>query len=344
MLRWKTDKGGSRPPVTTAADGAFTLYTPPGKIRVEVAQSPDDYVQPLLVGDNRRPQSDFAKVDADKDVVWPTIRLERAARLEGIVVDESGKPAADAEVEYLASRGAYADLAVVPTKTDADGTFTIRGLRPKETMAIRARTGRAVSDVAELRPAEATSPVRLTLSPKRVFVIRGVCVDTAGRPLPHAKATVSGVWMLGSTGLSFGGGHCETDADGRFEFPNLWPGFHYQVTVAAKGYEQIESPQLQSQPGADPRPGPAQPCRRQRIGRGNRDRFVRSSAGRGPRVQRGRRPESAQHQQRCGRAIPSGGTSHRAGLRVRGKEGLSLYGRLHTSEQHGREAATASQR
>jgi hypothetical protein len=241
---------GNRAPVATAADGAFTLYAPPGKIRVEIVHTPDDYVPPLLVSNNRNPpKSSFVKVDAAKDVVWPTIKLDRAARLEGIVVDESGKPVPDAEVECFAPRGAYADLAVVPQKTNADGHFTMRGLRPKDTMALRARSARAVSDVVELRPAEATSPVRLTLSPKRVFVIRGICVDSAGRPLPHAKATVSGVWMLGPSGLSFGGGRCETDAVGRFEFPNLWPGFPYQVTIAAKGYEQIESPRLQSGPG-----------------------------------------------------------------------------------------------
>jgi protocatechuate 3,4-dioxygenase beta subunit len=240
---------GSRKAVTEA-DGRFVAYLPPGKVRVEVGEAPDDYVPPLHVGDYRSPQASyFPTLDAAKDIVWPTIRLDRAARLEGVVVDEAGKPVADAEVECLASRGPRASQEVTAKRTAADGTFTIKGLYAKEVLAIRARTERAVSGVVELRPADAAAPLRLTLSEARVFVIRGTCVDTAGRPIRRAQVTVSGVWMLGPSGLSFAGGHCETDAEGRFEVHNLWPGFQYQVLVTAKGYEKAETARLNSQPG-----------------------------------------------------------------------------------------------
>ncbi len=74
----------------TDAEGNFIAYAGPGKIRVEVQQAPDEYVRPLRVGDYRTPrESYFPKVEADKDVAWPPIKLERAARLEGIVVNES---------------------------------------------------------------------------------------------------------------------------------------------------------------------------------------------------------------------------------------------------------------
>ncbi len=105
-----------------------------------------------------------------------------------------------AEVQCLASRGVQADLQLIIQRTDADGTFSIGGLHAKEMLALRARTDRAVSDVTELRPAEASGPVRIKVSPTKVFVIRGVCLDTAGQPVRRAEMIPSGRLDAGADG------------------------------------------------------------------------------------------------------------------------------------------------
>ena len=106
-----------------------------------------------------------------------------------------------------------------------------------------------MSDVTQIRPADAKGPVRLVVSPAKVFTIRGVCVDAAGRPIRQAKVAVSTSWMLGPSGLGFGVASCETDAEGRFEARTLWPGFQYHVSAAAEGNDKFESKPFQSKPG-----------------------------------------------------------------------------------------------
>ncbi len=225
---------------TTDAEGRFLAYTEPGKIMVYAAEAPEGYVVP-----SRRGES--FKMDAAKDVTWPVINLEPAARLEAIVVDGSGKPVPDAEVQFLVPRGG---LDVGIQRTDREGRCSVGGLNAKEFLALRARTETAVSDVLQIRPADAKGPVRLVVSPAKVFAIRGACVDAAGRPIRQAKVTIYTSWMLGPSGLGFAVASCETDAEGRFEARPLWPGFQYHVSAAADGYDKFESkPFRSSQPG-----------------------------------------------------------------------------------------------
>ena len=206
---------------------------------VYAADAPEGYVVP-----SRRGES--FKLEATKDVTWPVIKLERAARLEAIVVDQSGKPVPDAEVQFLVPRDGH-ELSI--EKTDSSARCSIGALSSKEFLALRARTETAVSDVAQIRPADAKGPVRLVVSPEKVFAIRGVCVDAAGRPIRQAKVAIYTSWMLGPSGLGFSVASCETDAEGRFEARPLWPGFQHHVSAAAEGFDKFESKPFRSQPG-----------------------------------------------------------------------------------------------
>ena len=113
---------------TTDAEGRFLGYAEPGKIMVYAAEAPEIYVVP-----SRRGES--FKLDATKDVTWPVIKLERAARLEAIVVDASGKPVPDAEVQFLILRDVHG-LSI--QRTDRNGACSVGGLNAKEFLALRA--------------------------------------------------------------------------------------------------------------------------------------------------------------------------------------------------------------
>ena len=221
----------------TGADGRFMLCTPPGKVSVQAAGLPQGYI---VTGESR------PGTMVTGDIAWPAIEIERTVSLEGIVVDESGRTVADAEVQSLCS---LTGLSIQTQSADQNGAFVISDLNPKETLAIRAHTETAVSDVLQLRPSDAQRPVRLVISPSRAVAIRGTCVDSSGRPVPRAKAIVGSVWMLGNTGISCSVGSCETDLHGRFEIRNLWPGFPYHVSINAEGYDAFESPRFEAQPG-----------------------------------------------------------------------------------------------
>lgn len=223
----------------TDAEGRFAVYIQPGKVGIEIYEVPEGHVAPSREGES-------PKMDATKDITWPTIKLQRAARLEAIVVDPAGQPVADAEVQFLVPRN---HRLVITERTDAQGVCSLGQLNPKEFLAVRARSDSAVSDVIQIRPMEAKGPVRLALSPNNVFTIRGACVDAAGRPIRGAKVSIYTIWMLGPSGLGVSVASPRTDAEGRFEARALWPGFRYHVSIAAEGYDKFESESFRSQPG-----------------------------------------------------------------------------------------------
>ena len=67
--------------------------------------------------------------------------------------------------------------------------------------------------------------------------LEGQVTDKSGAVIPHAKATITSAERQFSTSI-------ETDADGRFAFPNLVPGL-YDVTISATGFRTYVQHQLQ---------------------------------------------------------------------------------------------------
>src|SRR5205823_10245887 len=88
------------------------------------------------------------QAEAREDVELPDVKLEPAAALTGVIVDAAGKPVAGAKAcVLLEQRHPAFDSSVVPT-SDAQGRFTMTGLDPTDTVPLRARTDRAVTDGA----------------------------------------------------------------------------------------------------------------------------------------------------------------------------------------------------
>jgi hypothetical protein len=228
---------------TSDTDGRFVVHCEPGKVAVKAEGGNDDYLFPIL-------RSDSLKIDATADVACPTIKLQRAARLEGIAVDEAGKPVPGAEVQSLTlCHGMPNEGSLI---ADAGGRFSIQGLDAKQTLSLRARSATGVSNTQDVRPADVSAPVRLVLSPQNAVAVKGLCLDQSGRPVVGAEVSVSSTWMLGPMGVGLGVGQVATDSDGRFNVAPLWPGFNYDATVSADGFAKYRSMSITAKPGQSP--------------------------------------------------------------------------------------------
>jgi len=225
---------------TTDANGRFVGYSEPGRITAYAGGVPGAYSAPDV-------GRSWPTMVATADVTWPTFKLERVVQLEGIVVDEAQKPVPDTEVQALVA--CHGEQSPRVQRTDANGRFVVRGLDAQQMLSLRARSAAGTSNALDLRPAEASAPVRLVLSSQNAFTLKGVCVDEAGRPVRKAEAGVRSPWMLGPTGLFVSVGNCETDARGRFQIGPLWPGFEYDVNVTSAGYAKYQSRRVKGQPG-----------------------------------------------------------------------------------------------
>jgi protocatechuate 3,4-dioxygenase beta subunit len=223
--------GGKNNVTTTNDDGAFTLYTRPGKAALQIWQIPEQYGEPSY------PQQ-RQTIDIKEAVALDPILLTPAKALEGIVVDKSGKPVAGAEISCRATdmgNSAFHDRNI---RTDENGKFTLKKVSPKDTLNIRARTKLAVAEPVNVKVAEAKEPVRLVVDEKTSFTLRGTVVDNAGKPLPGATVTlVINLWF-GNWGTSFSADTCKSDGEGKFEIGGLWAGEKYDVGVKAEGFEK----------------------------------------------------------------------------------------------------------
>jgi RNA polymerase sigma factor (sigma-70 family) len=232
--------------VVTDAEGRYTAKVRRGKVVVQVMGSPDSHLkatamQPTVAADGTE---------------YPTIRLGRAAAVEGVVVGEDGKAVAGATVWTVGPQG----MAAASSRSwpgDLRGHFIARGLPLKETVPLRARTDDAVSRAPTvLVPAAAKAPVRLEVSPKNAFRVRAGVTDGQGKPVPGATVSVEWSYRFAGGGFPPGaeGGSSQleqhiTDAAGRFESKALWAGDLYRIQVTASGFGRAETEWTTGEPG-----------------------------------------------------------------------------------------------
>jgi protocatechuate 3,4-dioxygenase beta subunit len=166
------------------------------------------------------------------------ITLLPGTAIEGIVVDERGKPVQGARVVLTPfgsdnipgdERFMYRD----PVETGPDGRFRIADLRRGMRVGLKAvHPDLAAAEMAGVE-APTAEPVRLRLARPRS--LEGRVKDRQGEPVAEARLFVSE-----GTGSPLGGwdprsGQVKTDPEGRFVLSRLKPGTAY-VTVMAAGY------------------------------------------------------------------------------------------------------------
>jgi hypothetical protein len=217
---------------TSDAQGKYTIYVVPSGMTTVGAAT-------RTVGDYVIPSQWAFQTTVSEDFECPVIELECGKTVEGHVVDEQGKAVADATV-FVENQAAHSVLA--PLTTDAAGKFVLQGLPPNEPVHVRAGKDGAVSDGRTVaRPGTQSAPLRLAISRKNAFVIRGTCVDEKGRPVPDAEITVSG--GRGDSAL------VQTDAAGQFQVKELWPADSHQLRATADGHTPFLAEDIKGSPG-----------------------------------------------------------------------------------------------
>jgi len=187
------------------------------------------------------------------------IELERGALVRGRVVDEAGRPLADARVSARVDREAMpsplaamvaggALEALDAVTTGADGRFVVRGLRPGPGRVTARLEGRRVGLVDDLTfdvdaPAE-TGDIVLEAGRS----IAGTLVDETGAPIADALVSVSSFSRIMVTRLEdlpreqIGQEFtttATTDEQGHFEIAGL-SGGNYTVHARTPGLEPVD--------------------------------------------------------------------------------------------------------
>jgi len=169
----------------------------------------------------------------------------------GVVVDEAGTPVAGAEV--FPFTGGFDSVNLNRPnriKSDAAGHFTLKQTAARGPVQFRARTDSAVTGGSvTLQPGK--DPIRLVVSPKKAFAMRGSLLDEKGRPLSGATVQLRTLWRYasGETGFAFSVAIAKSGAQGRFEFLGLWPGDEYHIMVESPGHDTYQSPRVRGAPG-----------------------------------------------------------------------------------------------
>jgi protocatechuate 3,4-dioxygenase beta subunit len=203
----------SSAPVTTDADGAFTIDAmPAGSFRFGArhdAHAPGTTEAIALDGATARGGVE--------------IRLAPGGAIAGVVVDRAGTPVAWARVRAGERMQGLALGRTREATAGADGAFRIAAL-PRGTIDVVALADAATSETTtlELRAAE-KSGVRLVLALDAI--IAGTVVDSAGEPIEGAP-----VWAVPEAGGGAGEARLRgdsqvlTDGAGRFTFRGLAAG------------------------------------------------------------------------------------------------------------------------
>lgn len=197
----------------------------------------------------------------------PTLPLRPAAAVEGLVVDEDGRPVpgADLELEVLRQSGMVrieigraADLP--RARTSPQGTFRLSPVDPRNGYEMKVRAegfapaGRVVTD---LQPYRTKAGLKVTLLRGRA--LRGTVVDGEGRGLGEASVVVSpsltrqgigGIEMVSGAGRPEGF-EAVTDREGRFAVAGL-PAGRFDLVASRSGFAKHKMPGIEIEEGSGP--------------------------------------------------------------------------------------------
>jgi protocatechuate 3,4-dioxygenase beta subunit len=200
--------------------GAFRIDgVPPGRyaLRVSAPDLADAVVSDLVV-------------EAEQTVEAGRIRLGPAGRVRGTVLDEDGRPVADAEVTTWSQRNYESgnlSHRAPQAHTFPDGSFEIGGLDPGPVMidVHHARLGSAQVTV-EVNPSQGPATARIALVP-------GGRLE--GRVRSHGRGLAATVSAMSLSAFGRERPSVLTEEDGSFVFENLPPGeFHVDFRPIAQ--------------------------------------------------------------------------------------------------------------
>jgi hypothetical protein len=235
--------------VSSAPDGTFTAFGPAGWFHVAPAAVPEGYAVPPVDPRSEAPFQGPA-VEIGKSLTLRDITLPREAVVTGRVVLPGNQPAAGAVL--VTSNYDLGSSNKRPT-VDASGTFIFKGLAPGESVALRARLGKAVNVPSVAQAGRGGEALTVEVAEANAAGFRGKVTGPGGEPIAGAKVGLThwlqGVGRYASYSTSSGGGSALTDAGGAFVFDGLWPKDGYELTVSAEGYAKAEVKNLRGEAG-----------------------------------------------------------------------------------------------
>lgn len=237
--------GGSGPLAmltTTDAEGRLRLTRPAGFGVVLWARIENRYVRAGQIASSTR------------KVVMSNLSVGSVA-LRGTILGVDGVPAAHLPVfadpvqSVLESNLPLAQWPVA--FTDHAGRFVIPGLT-RQIYSIASRSPRSLVTFSQLVTPGAPSNRPLRLRLLRAPMIRGKVIDEAGAGIARAQVTAT-VGRKGVDARLYQFGlwtrSCQTDADGRFTLPAVWPQTAHTLRVAVRG-QRLESNSVRIEPPA----------------------------------------------------------------------------------------------
>ena len=204
---------------------------------------------------------DYLDFDIRANMPLVTIKVEKAVRIRGKVVDPDGKPVAGATVAPANGRtNSITGDTRYSYVTKEDGSFeAILPASKKSKYNLIAHDGaykqwrkwaNGVGELLATKPGEVVEDVVLRLSP--MAVIRGTVKDLSGKPVAGHKVRVVNADLRGN---DYYDPETKTDKKGRFELKFARPGKQYVHTMhfwrngpvgprVGPAYGQLEGPRV----------------------------------------------------------------------------------------------------
>ncbi len=232
---------------TTDAEGRYKIAARPGRTLIEPVQVPKTHLA-LDYG-----EAPVQEVKADQ--AWPDLKLLPATALDGLVVNESGRPVAGAEV-YLRGTGRSRPPGVDPIRTGPDGSFHLDQLDPVHPVSLWARAGAATTEgTITVRPGEVKRKLGLTIDAEaRAADPRSGEPTSRASELPARRSRSGGIRPFPSdnqqgprASLGILLDIATTAGDGSVRVRGLWAGLSYDLVIEARGYDKAKLPERDRQ-------------------------------------------------------------------------------------------------
>ncbi|MHC4162382.1 MAG: carboxypeptidase regulatory-like domain-containing protein, partial [Planctomycetota bacterium] len=244
----------------SAADGSYELRGVPLKAHTILASHPD-YVSdmdPMALVQAVQGGGGTLLFAEGQRKVEHNLELTPAMSATGVVLAPDGNPVAGAKVGVRDQMAIFRRIlgGSAPTAvTDAEGRFTLGGLKKGEAVQVTA-THRDYGS-SEPKPARAGEPLTLTLT--EPLLLKGTVVDERGAPVSGVRVTVERAKQPASSRslVTVGGDEtgaarpAVTDKEGRYLLRNAPPGA-LKVTFDHREYDLAET-SINVAPGAGER-------------------------------------------------------------------------------------------
>jgi len=169
-----------------------------------------------------------------------TVTLAPGATIEGLVVDNEGKPTSKAEVRI----GSWSDFVFFRTRTESDGTFALTGLPAAELKLLASHDDLGKGEKVVTTESGKTATAELTLS--RGFLLRGRVIDPEGNPVAGTYCECMEEKASEKSWFKF----AKTNAQGEFVADNCPEKGTVSIRVSARNFEELRKT------GIDPHAGP----------------------------------------------------------------------------------------